>query len=70
MSALVVVSRQAVAPNMMEESTATLPKEPVSGITVNDWYRDETDYILYKDGRRGWSVDRDTHPNPLVESAR
>ncbi len=69
-SALVVVSRQAVAPNVMEESTATLTREPVSGITVNDWYRDETDYILYKDGRRGWSVDRDTHPDPLVESAR
>ena len=69
-NALAVVSRQAVAPNVMEESTATLTREPVSGVAINGWYRDETDYILYKDGRRGWSVDRDTHPDPLVESAR
>ena len=77
-SALVVVSRQAVAHNVMEENTATLTRERINDCEGYDygeeenrsWYPREPDYILYRDGRRGWSVNRDFHPDPLVESAR
>jgi len=69
-NALAVFGRQAVSPEFFEEQTSALTGQTVSDVGEQKWYDKTSCPIVYRDGLRGWSVETDVHPDPLVEAAR
>lgn len=69
-NALAVIGRQAVSPEFFEEQTSALTRQTVNNVGEQKWYGKASRQIFYRDGLRGWAVETDVHPDPLVEAAR
>ena len=73
-SALIVASRPAVHFAHTEDMATVLTgknvqKLPQSGDNFT-WYPKKTTFIKHRDGKTGWPVQNDCHPDPVVEQVR